>query len=278
MKKNDLNKIERLNQLLNIDGKHTQYQELPIEILNESSSLKELKIGGYQDFKRFEWLCKHCETLEGKVVDIGANQGFFSFSVLNKFPVNVTAYEPFNPHSEGIEILRDLMDYDKTQLNVINQGIGIDQIELLENSELLIFLNVLHHAGKEFDNSYIKNINDWENYAIDYLKKLKTKTKKMFFQLGYAWGGESQRLCDDSEIIDFTSNLLIKAGWNILKIGLITEYKDPIEYCDYNYSDIPNLKSLQLNNTLFNKILRKVSPKKVSMPHRFAQRPLWLCN
>jgi hypothetical protein len=271
-------KIEKLKTLLEKTGKHTQYQTLPNEILNGVNDLKNLKIGGYQDYKRYDWLIKHLDTLSGNVIDIGANQGFFTTTILKDFPVKVTAYEPFKPHAEGIEILKDLLGFNNEDLNILNQGIGIEQIDELPYSDLLIFLNVLHHAGKEFDNDLINNINDWEDYAISYLRKLKSKTNKMFFQLGYAWGGDNERLCNDEEIISFTSNLLIKAGWNIIKVGIITKYTEPIFYEDYNYEDLKMVNSLKLNNSLISKIFNRLKKNHVEMPFRFAQRPLWLCN
>ena len=51
-------------------------------------------------------------------------------------------------------------------------GLKISTIKFLDTTDLIVHLNVLHHAGHMYDKTY-KNSNDWVKYSIKYLNLIK---------------------------------------------------------------------------------------------------------
>jgi hypothetical protein len=105
---------------------------------------------------------------------------------------------------------------------------------LMEQHDILLNYNVLHHAGVDFDTDMIASVEEYEAYATEYLKRMAGKTKKMVFQIGSNWGGNKQKpiipLSDDAEKIAFNARLFKNAGWKIIDISLHSRLKGTLEY------------------------------------------------
>src|SRR3546814_8996261 len=81
----------------------------------------------------------------------------------------------------------------------------------------MLHLNVLHHAGHDFDTKRISDISSFQNYSRRYLASLRRITDAMLFQIGSNWGGDrKQTLVEasaDSEKLEMLSSLLHESGW-----------------------------------------------------------------
>ena len=74
----DITNAENLKSCLRSCGKHSGYQALPPSIMSDDPDLGKLSGTKYQDHLRYEWLKQSLIGFDGKVVDIGANIGYFS--------------------------------------------------------------------------------------------------------------------------------------------------------------------------------------------------------
>jgi len=278
---NDSLQAELVDLLLE-NAKHTTYQMLPPCVKDQDNRFGRLIGTQRQDEKRYDWLKSNMPSLTGRVIDIGANLGYFSFRTLQDYQVNIVAYEPYKPHAKAISIIRKLCDFEAKQMKVVDQGIGLREIEALPQADLLILLNVIQHAGEDYDQDLVDNIQNWRSYAVNYLTKLRSKADKLFFQMGYTWLGYAGKLCKDENIIDFTASLLVDAGWQIKSCGIIKDFSEPFTYQNYDIALTTHNKVFlpKQNRNFFFKVKRKVLryPKNQAMSYRFAQRPLWFCE
>lgn len=278
--------IRELMVLLRQNAKHSAYQMLPDCLGVVGTDLAQGVGFKRQDDKRYNWLASKLTNLSGTVVDIGANLGYFTFQLLKDYSVDVIAYEPYEPHARVISIIRELCGYKETRLRVMNQGVGLREIDLLPESNLLLLLNVIQHAGEDYDADLVRTVDEWRNYAISYLAKLRDKTDMLFFQMGYTWLGHDAKLCSDDEIIDFTAKLLTDAGWTIKHCGVISKHALPITYEDYSVSLTSHnpvylgerKRSLLPKLTARLQSLLSLPSAEKFISYRFAQRPLWLCE
>lgn len=275
---------QEIERLVEIKGKHTQYQDLAIDSINEFNVSK-LNAGKYSDEERLNWLFNNFEsdTPFKNVTDIGANLGYFSFKLKEKFDLNISIYEPFKPQTDAITIMKKQKKYTDEEFKIINKGIALKDIDSLEKTDLVILLNVLQHAGEDFDSQLVQNIEDWYKYAVNYLSEIRKKTSYLFYQQGYSWKGHEGCLCEDSKIIDFTAKLLLDAGWKIKNVGLIKNYASDITYSNYMLKSVGSNKVYLpgRRNDLPSRIIRRLKSLIIPtpiMPYRFAQRPLWLCE
>lgn len=282
MGKNTQGLRDELIDLLSTDSKHATYQMLPPCVELRDDRLTALVGTERRDRRRYDWLSSHVGALQGTAVDIGANLGYFSFRILQDFDVAVIAYEPHRSHARAICVIRDLCGIERNRLAVTSRAVGLREIATLPTSDLLIMLNVLHHAGEDFDRNLVTDLRQWRPYAIAYLSELRTRSRLLFFQMGYTWLGHAGKLCGDDEIIDFTASLLTEAKWRIRHCGVIHRYWPPFTYRDYPVSlghhnpvALPDLKRSVLLR-LKTRIIRRAGFD--VMPYRFAQRPLWICE
>ena len=137
------------------------------------------------------------------------------------------AYEPYAAHARAIELLRGFCGLAPHRLVVEPRGVALKDVSALPESRLVLLLNVLQHAGQDFDADLVRSPEDWRGYAIEYLQRLGRRTEYLFFQLGYTWLGSRQKLCEDDDILDFTLDLVTSAGWNVVRCGLIRRARDP---------------------------------------------------
>ncbi len=220
-------KIRQIIDLITESGKHASYQDLPGLIKeNFNNELKEIVWSPNRlDVPRLNWIKDALREKSPKTItDIGANTGFFSVELKHFLGASCVAYEPHAPHAEALSLIRDLCGIDRSELQIQNVGVSLGDIDKLEDADLLIFLNVLHHAGDDFDGAIVKNISDWKKYSSEYLGRLSDKYNYMFFQLGNAWKGSSEKIYKDDDFFGSTINLLHASGWLIESAGLVEDF------------------------------------------------------
>ena len=160
------------------DFRFSNYQDIPSFVIKKIPELKQIKYIKNQidlDLKRYKWLKENLPKKIKKVCEIGANMGYFSILLAKEFQVSVEAYESNRSYTNVCSILAKLVNLDK-KLKFHNKSVNLNNINSLENYDLMINLNVLHHAGVFFDRKHINNKKDWMNYSISYLKKLGEKS------------------------------------------------------------------------------------------------------
>ena len=71
------------------------------------------------------------------------------------------------------------MEWDK-KVKFHSTPIKLNDIAKLKKADLLIELNVLHHAGSFYDQRNVSSVGDWRKYAINRL--LEIDIKEFFFK------------------------------------------------------------------------------------------------
>ena len=275
-------RVRDLGLLLRADGKHALYQMLPPCFPGGAT-----RAGGGTprlDDRRFEFLRAHLpESLAGeRVVDIGANIGYFSFRLATELGGSVVAYEPHPPHAHAMELIRDACGLPADRFEIRQAGVGLREIEEIPEAAIVLLLNVLQHAGQDFDSDLVPSAEAWRNYAEEYLGKLRRRARWIFFQLGYTWLGHRGKLCPDDEIVDFTLTLIRNAGWSVQACGMIRDPAAPF------YDDFPivpggrnEVRLPSPKRALAARLRSLITPERETARrnlYRFAQRPLWLLH
>ena len=174
------------NTLESYDFRFSNYQDIPSFILQKIPELQKIKYKKNQidlDSKRYEWIEKNLPKDINKICEIGSNLGYFAFSLANYYPFIVDAYEANESYTSVCNIFTKLVELE-SKLKFYSQSIDINGIDSLKKYDLIINLNVLHHAGIFFDKSIISNKQDWIDYAILYMQKLNKISKYLIFQTG----------------------------------------------------------------------------------------------
>lgn len=285
------NNIENLKELIRGTTRHGNYQQLPPcvpqEILAEFTDYKTIRL----DEARFDWLASYKIFDHKSIVEIGANLGYFSLRAVSERGATSIAYEADSKLVEAINYIASLCKLDK-KIEVRNEAFTINHPIELPQADVLIFQNVLHHAGFDFEQEVVPTIADWEQYAVRYLQRLTNVAPIMVFQMGYTWGGGSDRLCpSETRWHSWTMELLKQAGWNVLVCGIAV--KDPKtgrrSYVEASSShmitdkrkgmitSVGKVISPQIKNTIKPYVKRWVEKQTLEAQiDRFALRPLYI--
>lgn len=272
--------ITNLKSLLNKKNfNFNNYQQIPNfitkELLKNSIELNYKQDQLSLDKLRLEFLTKHLNKNPKKITEIGSNLGYFVFSLAKKYDSKIIGYEPIKHYSQ---ITKKLSEFINLKKNIIikNKSVKLEDIKKLLKTNLIIELNVLHHAGNYFDKNKVKKLGGWRNYALKRLSLLKTKSDYLFFQTGNS-GLEQHFKSEDS--VKFVSKLLKDSGWKIKAFGTIKNL-DLFKYTKGNlnnnksfveYNCSRNLKKHLVDYKIKNKLLK-------SLKTGMAARPIWVCK
>lgn len=275
---------QKLSTLYSDDTKHSNYQNVPEfvrEQLGYSETIDEEWRG---DTARYGYIQESLEFKTGMIIgDIGANTGFFTLSLGHLYKdLTFIAYEANPNHVEFMELI--IKEFGLRNILIKKFIVDLDNIEQLQAHNILLFLNVLHHAGYDFDNHIISNkVEEFEKYALEYLLRLKEKTEKIVFQMGSNWGGDKLNPIidreDDYGKIIYISNLFIKTGWKIEDIALATrDETNTIIYKKIPYNLVDELNVKDKDQKLYE---LSACIERYDLDHfvgEFYRRPIFICN
>lgn len=218
--------IEKEQLIEIISQKH--YQKYHLKVLNLLSELEGYKkvdvfhANTYDD-ERAKFIFNNLDFNNLKVLDIGANIGYFTFSSIFAGASKVTAIESDKIDSKLIELEAKLLEIDNT-IDVIDTPFDFS-IKQTKEYDVILCLNVLHHVGRYFDSADL-NFKDSKNRIIEYLNLLSFSTKYCWFQVGFNWkGDEKSPLFENGlkdEVIDFI-NKNISTYWEVKKIAILDD-------------------------------------------------------
>ena len=162
----------------------TNYQEIPSFILkNFKNSInfneykqKQIKL----DTPRYKFLIKNTKVPKN-VLEIGSNICFFILNLSYYYKCKTIGFEPIKKYSNLTNEFAKLSKIQK-MIKSNPKPINIKNIKNLPKSDLIIELNVLHHAGNYFDNEAVKKLGGWRNYAKKRLQLLRKKHQIYFFK------------------------------------------------------------------------------------------------
>src|SRR3546814_2691816 len=78
-------------------------------------------------------------------------------------------------HARFIELVANY--FEIRNVRVLNRAVGLFDLPTLPHSDFMLHLNVLHHAGHDFDTKHISDISSFQNYSRRYLASLRRDRK-----------------------------------------------------------------------------------------------------
>ena len=279
--RNKANKIlEELKDLLGERyGRFSHYQQLPPCVnhkaehyISDTYTQSQVSL----DAARYDWLLKQVQPKNMSVVEVGSNLGYFVLRISSEFNAIVEAYEPVSSYAKATLLMAQLCGVNK---RVICNARGVlkDELTTLPQSDLIIHLNVLHHAGIEYDCKSLLKIGGWENYAVDYLSLLRENGKRLFLQTGNI--SSEERLFPMEESIPYMHSLLQKSGWIVKSIGLIEDFEE-MKYCTYKNNSLDKIPITKCSRNSVTGLVDYFRHGKLcaSLHTGLAARPLWYCE
>ena len=271
----------QLHDLYREPSKHHGYQSVPDFVTAAIDYREPIDQGWRGDRCRLHYLL-HAIPFDRltTVTDIGANTGYFALSLAHAFPhLAVTACEPDRQHAKFIRTIASA--FSLANLDVIPKSVSLRSLSGFQTKDAALLLNVLHHAGYDFDTDLPRNKAAFTEYAIDYLSALSAKRQYLFFQMGSNWGGDTSNplVPRDAHLekLRYFASLLVNGGWTICRVAYPTRVDGRVEY-----RDLPEMVTGALNDDpegVFDEVLT-VGLRGFDFdqfPGEFYRRPLFTC-
>jgi SAM-dependent methyltransferase len=221
-----------LQRLVQARSKHSAYQLLHPCL---SPLLGELpQLGGKHEAQRQSYMSR-CLPLSGlRVLDIGANTGYFSFAALEAGAASVVSQEGNADHAEFIALAALCLGVNG-RLAVRPQYYNFTAPSD-EHFDVTLCLNVLHHVGDDFGDQAL-SLDDAKAQMVLALQGLARHTHHLWMQLGFNWKGDRHRPIfpggTKAELIDFV-RLGVHDYWHIDDIAIVSPDTREYEPLDAN--------------------------------------------
>lgn len=269
---------DELRKLYADASKHSVYQNVPDFVSAELGYSETIDETWRGDRPRLAYLLSAAQPAEAQTwMDFGANTGFFTLSLAHRFPQSRFVAVEANPnHARFIE--RVALHFGLSNVEVIPRAIGIRDLHSLPRVDFLLHLNVLHHAGHDFDRELVPDRSSFPGYAVRYLEALRGQAEGMLFQLGSNWGGDKElplvAMRDDQEKLSMFESWLRDAGWKPRRTAYPRKHADGrIDYDDLAEPVAP-LPAAQGSTAPLTRDWKMLD----DFPGEFYRRPLFLCS
>lgn len=176
-------------------SKHSSYQRLHplLEPLlgRGNEGLREALPEGKLEAARQHWFSATLPLAGARVLDIGANTGYFSFGAIAAGAREVIAVEGNPEHAEFIRSAAAQLGLaDRLRVQSGYYGFGDD--EAGERFDIVYCLNVLHHLGDDFGERGL-GLAQAKARMRDCLGHLAGVTSLLVLQTGFNWKGDRER-------------------------------------------------------------------------------------
>lgn len=269
---------DRIKALLAYDEKFRRYQTLP-DFLLRDLGLDPQDYTSEQlawDAPRYDWIVDNLPPGVNRVTELGSSLGYFCLRLAHDQGLSATGYEPVSAYTEVCNLFSDFAGLDD-RLTFRDDPAILEFLVNLPAADLLISLNVMHHAGNIFDGEIVNQRGGWRNYALEYLSRLTEKASHLAIQTGNSARGIAHFPSEDA--VAFTASLLEDAGWRVNAIGVIENFDDPT-YRTYPASavdEIPRVRCRRNPDT--NLVEYRVGDALVAeLSYGTLQRPMFMCT
>lgn len=256
---------KELARLYSDSSKHSSYQSVPGFVADAVGYQVKIDEDWRGDRIRLDYILSRLSGPEYRSWgDFGANTGFFSLSLAHADPGRrVLAIEANPNHAAFIRRIADA--FGLGNLEVIGRSITSHSLGSIQRQDVLLHLNVLHHAGLDFDVGCFEEPDGFLPYAQDYLSKLRECARVLVFQMGTnLWGDKSKPIIDyrdDEAKLALLTQLLVRSGWSIEDTAYATRGHDGV----IRYQSVKSANDLGLL-ALSNHV------------GEFYRRPLFICS
>jgi len=245
-------RIETLKNLYRQCSKHSQYQLLCNDLQDLFPSFDQPVKPRYEP-ERLRLILQTLDPVSKKIVDIGANTGFFSFELLKAGAESIFAYEGNKAHADFLRLAADILNVS-SRISIKDHYFLFSEEEFSGTVDIILLLNVLHHVGDDFGDS--ADVLKAKEKMLDYLNKLAKKTRYLVFQLGFCWKGNRETGLfpggTKKEMIDFVLKGT-EGYWKMEKVGVPEKGEGCVEYKEVSSKNIQRDDNLGefLNRPIF---------------------------
>lgn len=177
---------EALKQLYLQRSKHSSYQlvhPLVARHLGDTSALP----AGKLEVERQTYFDRVLPLTGARVLDIGANTGYFSFGALHSGAAHVTCYEGNADHALFISRSAEVAGLaDKL---TVRAGYFDFPPRMPETFDVTYCLNVLHHLGDDFGDRAL-GMEAARAQMLECLANMARYTRMLMLQIGFNWKGD----------------------------------------------------------------------------------------
>lgn len=207
---------------LYFDGsKHAVYQTLPRFAVERLGMNFEIEQEWRSDRARYSALTESPGVFAGSVIDIGANVGFFGLSLAYDFSIPVYCFEPNEKYCTLMRKLAKLAPLE--HFEVVAQSVTPSSMDMLPQASTALLLNVLHHAGHDFDRERVNTVGDLPAYFEEWAAGLREHVENLVVQVGYNWGGDNRtpivRVGDRLALCELVGEPFVRQGWEVDRIA-----------------------------------------------------------
>lgn len=272
---------EQLHALYQEPSKHHNYQSVPDFVSDALDYREPIDDRWRGDHCRLNYLLRTwpLATL-GTLTDIGANTGFFSLSLAHRYPaLQVTACEPDRTHAKFIRTIA--ATFGLGNIDVVPKGVSLQSLSGFQRKDAVLFLNVLHHAGYDFETKLPRTRAAFDDYAVHYLTALAHKRSLMLFQMGSNWGGDKANplVARDAHVekLRYMAGLLRIGGWQLQRVAYPTRVAGTVTYLDLPADLVSAINSgLPIPDS---QIAQAIDAYDLDQfPGEFYKRPLFTCQ
>lgn len=177
---------EKLLFLYTQASKHSAYQRLPT-LLWDAMGKPSLNMKARHDLPRLASILNTLDFRGARVLDIGGNTGYFTFSALEHGATSVDYFEGNNAHSLFVQEAADLLNLSG-QIQVRNEYFDFNHFSAGPLYHICLCLNVLHHLGDDFGDKRV-SLEAAKRKMIEGMNNLASRTQYLVLQLGFNWKG-----------------------------------------------------------------------------------------
>ena len=258
---------------------HGNYQVVPEVVLRHFSAAEQPLYRQEQlalDAPRFTWLRDHLDCTGMVAVEIGANLGYFSIRLADSCGATVHAYEPIAAYAKAVNLMAQVIGLG-ARVHGHAEPVPLEKVAALPACDLMVSLNVLHHAGRSFATDVVRDENSWREYARRYLSACAGRAKWLFFQTGSTMGGSA--LFPSADAVPFTAKLLEDSGWSVVQTGVIADFS-ALTYASFSRAELDRVPRTSCRRDPATGLVAYTRDGKqvAALPTGLAQRPLWLCR
>lgn len=271
----------RLHSLYADGSKHAVYQNIP-EFVRDALGYREpINEEWRSDTPRYQYFADRLPLHNAaEIADVGANTGYFTLNLGRARPDCVVhAFEPNPRHAAFIREIA--IAFAMTNVLVRSEPWSTENLGKVGSYEVTFLLNILHHAGFDFDPQLPDRNDAFESYATNYLHRVRQATKRLCFQIGSNRGGDKQRPLfhpnDDAGRMTWCCKMLLKAGWRLRHIGIAgRDVTGRICYTDLPPALLAAAQRNDLQAAVFSGYFSQVNLGQ--FPGEFYRRPLFVCE
>ncbi len=269
---------DRIKTLLTYDQKFRRYQAIP-DFLLENLGLNLRNYASEQlawDEPRYRWIVENLPPDVNSVIELGSSLGYFCLRLAHDQGCSATGYEPVSAYTEVCNLFAEVAGLD-SRLKFRDDPAILEYLPNLAPADLLVSLNVMHHAGNVFDREIVEELGGWQNYAVTYLSRLTEIAPHLVIQTGNSAHGVAHFPSEDA--VAFTAALLNDAGWHVDAIGVVEDF-DNVSYRTYPgaaAADVPRIRCRRNRDTGLVEY-RRGDDLVAELPYGTLQRPMFACT